>query len=220
MSTPGHGNKAVLAAMTANGTIAVAKFIGFALTGASSMLAEAIHSVADTGNQALLLLGGKRSKMAATDEHQFGYGRERYFWSFVVALVLFVLGSVYAIYEGIHKIQHPEHIDTPAIALGILGFAILAEGTSFRTAVKESNPLRLGRSWWRFIREAKTPEPPVVLLEDFGAIIGLTFRAQRHRVGDHHGQPNLGRHRHTVDQDLARFHSRTFDRRNEEPASG
>lgn len=175
MAAPGHGNKAVIAAMTANATIAIAKFVGFLLTGASSMLAEAIHSVADTGNQALLLLGGKRAKMDATKSHQFGYGRERYFWSFVVALVLFLLGSVYAIYEGIHKIQHPEHIDTPQIALGILAFGILVEGASFRTAVKIANPLRNGRSWWRFIRESKTPELPVVLLEDFGAMIGLVL---------------------------------------------
>ncbi len=161
--------------MTANGTIAIAKFVGFLLTGASSMLAEAIHSVADTGNQALLLLGGKRAKMDATESHQFGYGRERYFWSFVVALVLFLLGSVYAIYEGIHKIQHPEHIDTPQIALGILAFGIVVEGASFRTAIKIANPMRKGRSWWRFIRESKTPELPVVLLEDFGAMIGLVL---------------------------------------------
>ena len=175
MAAPGQGNKAVVAAMAANGTIAIAKFIGFLLTGASSMLAEAIHSVADTGNQALLLLGGKRAKMDATKSHQFGYGRERYFWSFVVALVLFLLGSVYAIYEGIHKIQHPEHIDTPQIALGILAFGMVVEGASFRTAVKIANPLRKGRSWWRFIRESKTPELPVVLLEDFGAMIGLVL---------------------------------------------
>ena len=109
----GHGNKAVVAAMVANGAIAVAKFVGFGLTGSSAMLAEGVHSVADTGNQALLLLGGRRARKAANEEHPFGYGRERYFWSFVVALVLFSLGSVFAIYEGIHKLQHPEAIEDP-----------------------------------------------------------------------------------------------------------
>lgn len=173
MSAPGHSNKAVIAAMTANGVIAVAKFVGFLLTRSSSMLAESIHSVADTGNQALLLLGGHKAQQHATDTHQFGYGRERYFWSFVVALVIFLLGSVFAIYEGIEKIRHPEEIHNPAIALGILVFGILAEGSSFRTAVKTANPLRKGRSWLAFIRHSKVPELPVVLLEDFGAILGL-----------------------------------------------
>src|SRR3954465_9444712 len=126
MSTEGS-TKAVVAALLATTGIAVTKFLAFLLTGASSMLAEAVHSVADSGNQGLLLLGGRRAKKAADEEHPFGYGRERFFWGFVVALVLFSLGSVFAIYEGIHKIQHPEHIDSPEWALGILGFAVLAE---------------------------------------------------------------------------------------------
>ena len=171
----GHGTKAVIAALAANLSIAVAKFVGFAVTSSSSMLAEGVHSVADSGNQILLLLGGKRAKKAATEEHPFGYGRERYFWSFVVALVLFSLGGLFAIYEGLHKIEHPEPIDSPQWAFGILGFAILAEGLSFRTAAKEAGKVKGDASYWQYIRRAKAPELPVVLLEDFGALIGLVL---------------------------------------------
>jgi cation diffusion facilitator family transporter len=169
----GHGTRAVIAALVANLSIAVAKFAGFAVTGSSSMLAEGVHSVADSGNQGLLLLGGKRAKKAATEEHPFGYGRERYFWSFVVALVLFSLGGLFAIYEGIHKLEHPEPIQSPEWAFGILGFAIVAEALSFRTATKEAAKVKGDASYWQFIRRAKAPELPVVLLEDFGALIGL-----------------------------------------------
>lgn len=167
------GTKAVAAALVANGGIAIAKFVGFAITGASSMLSEAIHSVADTGNQGLLLLGGRRARREASEEHPFGYGRERYFWSFVVAVVLFALGSLFAIYEGIHKIQHPEQISSPAVALTILGIAIVLEAFSFRTAIVESSALKGDASWWGFLRTSKVPELPVVLLEDAGAMIGL-----------------------------------------------
>lgn len=169
----GGSSKAVLAAMAANGGIAVAKFIGFALTRSSSMLAEAIHSVADTSNQALLLFGGKQAVKRADDEHQFGYHRERYFWSFVVALVLFGLGGGFAIYEGILKIIEPHKVDRVGIALGILAFGILLEGWSFRTAIREARPLRKGQTWWQFIRRTRHPELAVVLLEDLGAQIGL-----------------------------------------------
>ena len=165
--------KAVLAAMLANGGVAIAKFVGFAITGASSLLSEAIHSVADTGNQALLLLGGRRARRAASEEHPFGYARERYFWSFVVAVVLFTLGSLFAIYEGIHKMQHPEPINSPAVAFAILGLGIVLEGWSFRTAVIESAALKGESSWWSFLRNSKVPELPVVLLEDAGAMVGL-----------------------------------------------
>lgn len=174
MSASG-GNKAIIAAFCANLAIAIAKFVGFLITGASSMLSEAIHSVADTGNQALLLLGRKQANKDADEEHQFGYGRERFFWAFVVAVVLFALGSVFAIYEGIHKIQHPEELTSPAVAIGILAFALLAEGYSLRTAVHESNLLRGEDSWWGFIRHSRVPELPVVLLEDFGAMTGLVI---------------------------------------------
>jgi cation diffusion facilitator family transporter len=174
MSASG-GNKAILAAFAANLAIAVAKFVGFLVTGASSMLSEAIHSVADTGNQALLLLGRRRADKDADEHHQFGYGRERFFWAFVVAVVLFALGSVFAIYEGIHKIQHPEELTSPAVAIGILVFALLAEGFSLRTAMRESALLRGDDSWWGFIRHSRVPELPVVLLEDFGAMTGLVI---------------------------------------------
>jgi cation diffusion facilitator family transporter len=172
MSASGS-KRAIIAAFLANLGIAIAKFVGFLITGASSMLSEAIHSVADTGNQGLLLLGGRRSQKAADSEHPFGYGRERYFWSFVVAVVLFTLGSLFAIYEGIHKIQHPEDLNSPAVAIGILGVAFVLESFSLRTAVHESRPLKGDATWWEFLRTAKVPEFPVVLLEDAGALIGL-----------------------------------------------
>jgi cation diffusion facilitator family transporter len=168
--------KAVIAAVLANSGIAIAKFVGFLLTGAASMLAEAIHSVADAGNQGLLLYGGKRSGRVADDRHPFGYGRERYFWAFVVALVLFSLGSLFAIYEGIEKLRHPHELDSVGIAIGILSVAIVLEAYSFRTAIIEAKKVkRKDESWWRFIRRTKQPELPVVLLEDAGAQFGLVF---------------------------------------------
>ncbi len=171
----GHGTKAIIAAGAANLGIAVAKFIGFLLTGSASLLAEAGHSVADTTNQGLLLLGGKQAKKAETDTHQFGYGMTRYFWSFVVALILFSLGSLFAFYEGFKKLGHPEELDSPLIAIGILGIAVFLEALSFRTAIKESRPLKGSQTWWRFIRTAKIPELPVLLLEDTGALVGLAI---------------------------------------------
>ena len=172
----GGGTRAVIAALLANLGIAVAKFVGFLITGASSMLAEAVHSVADTGNQGLLLLGGKRSQREATEEHPFGYGRDRYFYGFVVALMLFSLGAVFAIYEGIHKIEEPEELTSPIVAIVILLVAVVLEGFSFRTAIHESRPLKgSSRTWWQFIRQAHVPELPVVLLEDFGALVGLVL---------------------------------------------
>ena len=172
MSAEG-GKKAIIAAFLANLGIAVAKFVGFLITGASSMLSEAIHSVADTGNQALLLLGRARADKDADDRHPFGYGRERFFWAFVVSVVLFTLGAVFAIYEGIHKIEHPEELRSPGVAITILGIAALLEGFSFRTAVHESVGLKGRATWWGFIRGSRVPELPVVLLEDFGALVGL-----------------------------------------------
>jgi cation diffusion facilitator family transporter len=169
------GTKAIIAALLANAGIAVAKFIGWLVTGSSSMLAEAVHSVADTSNQGLLLLGGKRAQRAATAEHPFGYGRDRYFYSFVVALLLFSLGSAFALYEGIHKLESHEPLTSPLVAVIILVVAIALEGYSFRTAIKESRPLKAGSTWWQFIRQSKSPELPVVLLEDFGALIGLVL---------------------------------------------
>lgn len=142
----GGGKKAIIAALTANAGIAVAKFIGAAITGSASMLAEGVHSVADTANQGLLLVGQRRAEQEADELHPFGYGRNRYFYSFIVALVLFTLGSVYAIYEGIHKIQHPEELSSPIVAVAILGIAIALEGFSFRTAIHESRPSRVIRA--------------------------------------------------------------------------
>ncbi|MER7015903.1 cation diffusion facilitator family transporter [Saccharopolyspora sp. NPDC000359] len=172
MSASG-GTKAILAALTANAGIAVAKFAGFLFTGSSSMLAESVHSLADTSNQGLLLIGQKTAQRKPTEEHPFGYGRDRYFYSFVVALLLFSLGSVFALYEGIHKVQHPEPLTYAWVAVLILLIAIGLESYSFITAIKESRELKGGLNWWQFVRQAKTPELPVVLLEDLGALVGL-----------------------------------------------
>ncbi len=165
--------KAIFAAFIANLGIAVAKFVGFLLTGASSMLAEAVHSVADATNQGLLFLGGNKAKRAPTPDHPFGYGRERYFWSFVVAVIIFTAGSMFALYEGEEKLRHPHELESPGIAIGILLVAILLECYSMYTAVKEARPVKGDLSWWQFIRRAKVPELPVVLLEDLGALLGL-----------------------------------------------
>lgn len=174
MSASG-GTKAIVAALSANLAIAVSKFVAFVVTGSSSMLAEGVHSVADSGNQCLLLLGGKRAKREATEEHPFGYGRERYIFGFLVSIVLFTVGGMFAVYEGCEKILHPHPLESWYWAVGVLIFAIAAEGYSFRTAMKESNRSRGTLSWPQFIRRAKAPELPVVLLEDFGALIGLTL---------------------------------------------
>lgn len=172
MST-GGSTRVVIAAFLANLGIAIAKFAGFIVTRSSSMLAESVHSVADTGNQALLLLGGRLSRRKPDDEFQFGFARENYFWSFVVAMILFSLGSLFALFEGIEKLRHPHEIDNAAWAIGILLFGIVLEGLSFVTAVKASLPLKGDRSWWRFVRTSRVAQLTVVLLEDLGAMIGL-----------------------------------------------
>jgi cation diffusion facilitator family transporter len=174
MSASG-GSKAVLAALGANLGIAVIKFIAFAITGSSSMLAEGVHSVVDSGNQGLLIVGGRSSRKQATPEHPFGYGRDRYVYGFLVALMLFSAGGLFALYEGIDKIRHPHHLDSPAIAVGVLLVAIGLESFSLRTAVHESRPHKGSDSWAQFIRHAKVPELPVVLLEDVAALIGLVL---------------------------------------------
>jgi cation diffusion facilitator family transporter len=173
----GGGTKAIVAALAANLTIAVLKFIAFFLTASSSMLAEAIHSVADSGNQILLLVGGKRSKRAASPEHPFGYGRERYIYAFIVSIVLFSVGGLFALYEAWEKFQHPHGIEGGFwwVPLAVLVGAIIAESFSFRTAIIESNHIRGKQSWVKFVRNAKQPELPVILLEDFGALLGLVF---------------------------------------------
>ncbi|HUP84764.1 MAG TPA: cation diffusion facilitator family transporter [Acidimicrobiales bacterium] len=172
MSAAG-GTKAIVAALAANVGIAASKFAAFLLTGSASMLAESIHSVADSANQGLLLLGGRRARRPATDRHQLGFGRERYFWSFVVALVLFTLGGVFALFEGLEKLRHPHEVESIAVAIGVLVLSLGLEGLSLRTAVRESRPAKEGESWWSFIRTSRSPELPVVLLEDSGAVAGL-----------------------------------------------
>ncbi|MEV6346951.1 cation diffusion facilitator family transporter [Actinoplanes sp. NPDC051851] len=175
MSAEG-GTKAIVAALSANLGIAATKFVAWALTGSSSMLAEAIHSVADSGNQLLLLVGGKQSQKKATTEHPFGYGRERYIYAFIVSIVLFSVGGLFALYEGWHKIQDPHPIENNAwVPVAVLVVAIALESYSFYTAIKESNHTRGKTSWVDFVRRAKAPELPVVLLEDAGALVGLVL---------------------------------------------
>lgn len=177
MSASG-GGKAILAAFLANLGIALAKFVAWALSGSASMLAEAIHSVADSGNQLLLMVGGRKAKRGADRAHPFGYGRERYVYAFVVSIILFSVGGLFAIYEAIDKLTHPHELDETWwwLPLVVLVVAIGLESFSLRTAVKESNLVRdEGQSWVSFVRRAKAPELPVVLLEDVGALTGLTF---------------------------------------------
>ena len=169
------GKKTILAALIANVGIAIAKFLGFAITKSSTMLAEGIHSSADSANQLLLLLGTKRAKREPSSKHPFGYGRERYFWSFVVALILFSLGSLFAIYEGIEKIRHPHALNNASWAIGILIFGICIESFSFRTAIVEAKTIKGETSWSKFVIRSKQPEIPVVLLEDAGALFGMVI---------------------------------------------
>ena len=167
--------KAVVAALAANLGIAIAKFAAFLITGSASMLAESVHSLADTGNETLLLIGRGRSRKARTAEHPFGFGRERYFYAFVVAVMLFTVGAVFSIYDGIHKIISPSPLSSPVVAYVVLGVSMVLEGLSLRTAIHESNETRGGHGWRDFVHLTKTPELPVVLLEDTAALIGLCF---------------------------------------------
>jgi cation diffusion facilitator family transporter len=168
--------KAIFAAFFANLGIAIAKFIGFLVTGSASLMAETVHSLADTGNQLLLFLGAKRATKTATTAHPFGYGRERYFWAFAVALVLFSAGGMFALWEGVSKLRDPHEIESLSVAVTILVVAIVLESFSLRTAVRESKHVKDDSTgWFQFIRRTKQPELPVVLLEDVGALIGLVF---------------------------------------------
>jgi cation diffusion facilitator family transporter len=169
--------RAVLAALLANLGIAAAKFVAFAVTGATALLAEAIHSVADSGNEFLLAVGGRRAEREPTTEHPFGFGRERYFFAFVVALVLFSLGSLFAIYEGVDKLAHPSQVESATVGFVVLAVAFALESFSLRTAMRAANEVRGNASWWRFVRTSKAPELPVVLLEDFGGLVGLVLAA-------------------------------------------
>lgn len=167
--------KAVIAALLANLGIAIAKFVAFLITGSASMLAESVHSVADTGNETLLLIGRGRSRRSRTTEHAFGFGRERYFYGFVVAVMLFTVGAVFSLYDGIHKIIHPGHVDSAVVAYIVLGFSFVLEGLSLRTAIMEANEHRGAHGFRAFVHRTKTPELPVVLLEDSAALLGLVF---------------------------------------------
>ncbi len=196
----GGGAKAVVAALGANLGIAVIKFVAFAITGSSSMLAEGVHSVVDSGNQVLLLIGARRSRRDATPQHPFGYGRDRYVYGFLVALMLFSAGGLFSLYEGVEKIRRPHHVDSPAVALGVLAAAVLLEGFSLRTAIKESRHLKGTDNWLEFIRHAKVPDLPVVLLEDVAALAGLVLAllgvglaaATGHAVWDGIGTTGIG----------------------------
>ncbi len=174
MSASG-GRKAIIAAMLANGGIAITKFIAWAVSGSASMLAEAVHSVADTGNQGLLLLGAEKAKRAANPTHPFGYGRERYVYAFVVAIILFSIGGVFSLYEGVSKLRDPHELTNAWLPIAVLVVAIVLESFSLRTAVRESNLVRGKETWVQFVRHAKAPELPVVLLEDIAALVGLVF---------------------------------------------
>ena len=167
--------RAIVAAFLANLGIAATKLAAFIATGAASMLAEAVHSFADTGNQGLLLLGSRLARREATPEHPFGFGQERYFWAFVVALVLFSLGAVFAVIEGVAKLRNPHELTDPGWALGVLGVAMGLETWSLRTALREARHTRGREGFWHFVRSTKSPELPVVLLEDAGALVGLFF---------------------------------------------
>ncbi|MCD5345023.1 cation diffusion facilitator family transporter [Agromyces sp. H3Y2-19a] len=174
MSASG-GTKAIIAAFLANLGIAITKLIAWAVSGSASMLAEAVHSLADSGNQVLLIFGGRKARKVADKEHPFGYGRERYVYAFIVSIILFSVGGVFSIYEGVDKLQHPHELTNIWVPIAVLVIAIVLESFSLRTAVKESNQVRGRQSWVQFVRRAKAPELPVVLLEDVAALIGLVF---------------------------------------------
>ena len=214
----GGGRRAILAAMGANAGIAVAKFVAFLVTRSASMLAESIHSLADTSNQGLLLLGGARAQRRATSIHQFGYGRERYFWSFVVALILFSLGGLFAIFEGIEKIRDPHELSSIGWAIGVLVLAIALEGYSFRTAdargpAAEGRP-QLGRV------HPQGPDPRAAGRAARGhrrpARPGLRTGGRGAGVGDR--QRAVGRRGHAGHRRAAGRHRPGADHRDEEPA--
>lgn len=177
MAGHGGGTRAIVAALLANLGIAITKFIAYLLTASASMLAETVHSLADSANQVLLLIGGRRARREADEEHPFGYGRERYIYAFIVSIVLFSLGGCFALYEAWHKFQDPHPIEGRWwwVPIAVLLVAIVLETFSFRTAIQESNKVRGKQSWTQFVRTSKAPELPVVLLEDLGALVGLVL---------------------------------------------
>jgi cation diffusion facilitator family transporter len=186
-----HGTRAILAAFAANLGIALMKLFAFVVTGSGAMLAEGVHSIADSGNQGLLLLGNRKSTRTPDEAHPFGYGRERFFWAFVVSMVLFSVGALFSIFDGIEKLRSPHSLDSPTIAVGVLLGAMVLEGLSFRTALREGRPLKGSSSWWRFIRLAKNPEIPILLLEDLAALIGLSLALAAVVLADVTGNPDF-----------------------------
>ncbi|TFC96183.1 MULTISPECIES: cation diffusion facilitator family transporter [Cryobacterium] len=174
MRTSG-GNRAIVAALGANLGIAITKFVAWAFSGSSSMLAEGVHSLADSGNQVLLLVGGRKARQRADTEHPFGYGRERFVYAFVVSIILFSVGGVFSLYEGVNKLQNPHPLEVPWLPIVVLLVAMGLESFSLRTAIRESNLVRGTQSWVQFVRHSKAPELPVVLLEDVAALTGLVF---------------------------------------------
>ena len=174
MATEGS-TKAIIAALLANLGIAITKFVAYLFSGSASMLAESVHSVADSGNQLLLIIGGRRARRTASADHPFGYGRSRYVYAFLVSVVLFTVGGLFSIYEGINKLNHPHELTNVWLPITVLLVAIVLEGFSLRTAIAESNKVRGNQSWVNFVRKAKAPELPVVLLEDLAALFGLVL---------------------------------------------
>jgi cation diffusion facilitator family transporter len=175
-SEPHESRRAIVAALLANLGIAAMKFVAFLVTNSSSMLSESIHSLADTGNQGLLLVGRARARRPPDEQHPFGYGSVRYFYAFIVAFVLFSLGGVFSVFEGIDKLRHPHELESVGWAIGVLLGSMVLEGFSFRTGIHEANEVRpAGESWWQFIRHSKSPDLPVVLMEDAAALIGLVI---------------------------------------------
>ena len=173
----GHGNsaRAVFYALGANIGIFLAKAVAAGLTGSGAMLAEAVHSLADCGNQGLLLLGMKRAKLPPTPDYPLGYGKETYFWSFLVALMLFSVGGAFSVYEGIHKWLHPEPLERPWIAVGVLAFSVVLEWLSLRACLQEVNKAREGQSMWRWFRESRSAELIVIYGEQLAALLGLVL---------------------------------------------
>ena len=175
MSHGADSAKSIYYALGANSSIAVAKFIAAIITGSGAMMAESIHSVADSGNQLLLLLGLKQAKKPPSADYPLGHGKEVYFWSFVVAIILFSMGGLFSIYEGIHKLQNPHELNAPYIAIAVLLFAIVAEGISLLACLKEVNKERHGRSLRQWFKDTRQGALLVVFGEDSAALLGLSF---------------------------------------------
>ncbi|MGY3040659.1 cation diffusion facilitator family transporter [Rhodanobacter sp. TND4EL1] len=175
----GHANpiKAILLALGANFAIFVAKLVAAVITGSGAMMAEAVHSLADCGNQGLLLLGIRQAKRPPSDEYPLGWGRALYFWSFLVAILLFSVGGMFSVYEGVHKLTHPEPLKWPWLALGVLGFGIIAEGLSMRGCLQEVNKARGNQNLWTWFRQTRSSELLVIFGEDLAALIGLCLAA-------------------------------------------